>query len=158
MQIDIKSKVNKIADLSEVTIWGDSDKELLITFDEAKIEAYGLNKAIVVSTISNTSSIFPAGIIKDIGTHYYLSSQNGEKDLIKLNNMILKFGNQSIYLKDIAKVEYKLADVSTKSHYNGKLDMSIGINKGRSGDSIALVKEIKEILAIEQKKYSRCKI
>ena len=154
---DIKSKVNKIGDLSEVTIWGDSDKELLITFDEARIEAYGLNKALVISTISNTSSIFPAGIIKDIGTHYYLSSQNGEKDLTKLNNMILKFGNQSIYLKDIAKVEFKLADVSTKSHYNGKLDMSIGINKGRSGDSIALVKEIKEILAIEQKKYADVK-
>jgi len=154
---DIKSKVNKIGDLSEVTIWGDSDKELLITFDEAKIEAYGLNKALVISTISNTSSIFPAGIIKDKGTHYYLSSQNGEKDLTKLNNMILKFGNQSVYLKDIAKVEYKLADVVTKSHYNGKLDMSIGINKGRSGDSIALVKEIKEILAIEQTKYSDVK-
>ena len=151
---NIKSKVNKIDDLSEVTIWGDSDTQLLITFDEAKIEAYGLNKALVVSTISNTSSIFPAGIIKDKGTHYYLSSQNGEKDLKKLHNMILKFGNQSLYLKDIAKIEYKLADVVTKSHYNGKLDMSIGINKGSSGDSIALVKEIKEILAIEQEKYT----
>jgi multidrug efflux pump subunit AcrB len=154
---NIKAKINKIGDLSEVTIWGDSDKELLITFDESKIEAYGLNKALVISTISSTSSIFPAGIIKDKGTHYYLSSQNGEKDLTKLNNMILKFGNQTLYLKDIAKVEYKLADVTTKSHYNGKLDMSIGINKGRSGDSIALVKEIKEILSIEQKKYTDVK-
>jgi len=150
----IKSKVNKIGDLSEVTIWGDSEKELLITFDEAKIEAYGLNKTLVVNSIANTSSIFPAGIIKDKGTHYYLSSQNGEKDLYKLNNIILKFNNKSFYLKDIAKIEYKLADVSTKSHYNGKLDMSIGINKGRSGDSIALVKEIKEILKTEQEKYT----
>jgi len=153
----IKSKVNKIADLSEVTIFGDSDTQLLITFNDAKIEAYGLNKNAVVSTISNTSSIFPAGIIKDKGTHYYLSSQNGEKDLEKLHNMILKIGDVSVYLKDIATIEYKLADVFTKSHYNGKLDMSIGINKGRAGDSIALVKEIKEILKEEQKRYSDVK-
>ena len=151
---DIKSKINKLADLSEVTIWGESDTELLITFDDAKIEAYGLDKNQVVNSISNTSSIFPAGIIKDKGTHYYLSSQNGEKDLFKLHNMILKFGNISLYLKDIAKVQYKLADVMTKSHYNGKLDMSIGINKGRAGDSIALVKKIKEILTKEQTKYT----
>lgn len=151
---DIKSKVNKIGDLSEVTIWGDSDKELLLTFDDAKIEAYGLNKNVVVNTISNTSSIFPAGIIKDKGTHYYLSSQNGEKELKKLKNMILKFGDITLYLKDIAKIQYKLADAVTKSHYNGKLDMSIGINKGRSGDSIALVQEIKEILKVEQKRYT----
>ncbi|MGB3751533.1 MAG: efflux RND transporter permease subunit, partial [Arcobacteraceae bacterium] len=151
---DIKSKVNKIGDLSEVTIWGDSDKELLLTFDDAKIEAYGLDKNVVVNTISNTSSIFPAGIIKDKGTHYYLSSQNGEKELKKLHNMILKFGDITLYLKDISKIQYTLADVVTKSHYNGKLDMSIGINKGRAGDSIALVQEIKEILEIEQKRYA----
>ena len=150
---DIKAKINKLGDLSEINIWGDSDKELLITFDENKIEAYGLNKTTVINTISGTSSIFPAGIIKDKGTHYYLSSQNGEKDLKKLQNMLLKFGNQSIYLKDIATIEYQLADVITKSHYNGKPDMSIGINKGRSGDSIALVKQIKQVLEKEQLNY-----
>ncbi len=153
----IKTKINKINDLSQVNIFGDSDKELLITFDDAKIDAYGLNKNLLISTISNSSSIFPAGIIKDKGSHYYLSSQNGEKDLKKLNNMILKFADQTLYLKDIATVEYKLADVSTKSHFNGKLDMSIGVNKGRLGDSISLVKEIKEILKIEQKKYTDVK-
>jgi len=154
---NIKTKVNQIGDLSEINIFGDSDKELLLTFDEAKIEAYGFNKVSIIEMISNTSSIFPAGIIKDKGTHYYLSSQNGEKDLHKLNNMILKIGNQSIYLKDIANIEYKLADVTTKSHYNAQVDMSIGINKGRAGDSISLVKEIKEILKIEQKKYTEVK-
>jgi len=150
---DIKAKVNKIGDLSEINIWGDTDKELLITFDENKIEAYGLDKRTVINTIAGTSSIFPAGIIKDRGTHYYLSSQNGEKDIKKLQNMLLKFGNRTIYLKDIAKIEYQLADVITKSHYNGKPDMSIGINKGNNGDSIVLVKQIKEILKKEQKNY-----
>jgi len=150
---NIKTKLNKLGDLSEINIWGDSEKELLITFNESKIEAYGLDKRAVVNTISSTSSIFPAGIIKDRGTHYYLSSQNGEKDLKKLNNMMLKFGTQTIYLKDIATIEYQLSDVITKSRYNGKPDMSIGINKGRNGDSIALVKQIKEILAKEQQNY-----
>jgi len=154
---NIKTKLNKLGDLSEINIWGDSDKELVITFDESKIEAYGLDKRTVVNTISNTSSIFPAGIIKDRGTHYYLSSQNGEKDLKKLQNMMLKFGTQTIYLKDIATIEYQLADVITKSHYNGKPDMSIGINKGRNGDSIALVKQIKEILEKEQQNYEEIK-
>ena len=150
----LKSKINTLGDLSNITIWGDSDKELLITFDEAKIEAYGLDKAAVINTISSLSSIFPAGIIKDIGTHYYLSSQNGEKDLYKLNNTILKIGDKKIYLKDIANIEYKLADVNSISHFNGKPNISIGINKGEQGDSIALVKLIKEILKKEQTKYN----
>jgi len=154
---DIKSKINKLNDLSEINIWGDSDKELLITFDDIKIEAYGLDKKNVISAIASTSSIFPAGIIKDRGTHYYLSSQNGEKDLNKLNNMIIKLNDKTIYLKDIATIKYQLADVITKSHYNGKPDMSIGVNKGKNGDSIILVKQIKEILKKEQNNYKDVK-
>jgi len=150
---DIKSKINILGDLSDIIIWGDSDKELLITFSDSKIEAYGLDKSAVINAIASSSSIFPAGIIKDKGTHYYLSSQNGEKDLKKLSNMIIKIGNHSIYLKDIAKVQYKLADVNTISHFNGQKNISIGINKGSEGDAISLVKEIKEILKKEQVNY-----
>jgi len=154
---DIKAKINTLGDLSDITIYGDSDKELLITFDETKIDAFGLDKNAVISAIASTSSIFPAGIIKDKGTHYYLSSQNGEKDIQKVLRMIIKIGNQTIYLKDIAKVEYKLADVNTISHFNGQKNISIGVNKSKTGDSIALVKEIKKILKEEQENYTDIK-
>ncbi|MEA3498196.1 MAG: efflux RND transporter permease subunit [Campylobacterota bacterium] len=154
---DIKSKLTRFGDLSSITIWGDSDKELLITFDESKIEGYNLDKSAVINAITQMSSIFPAGIIKDIGTHYYLSSQNGEKDLEKLRDTILKIGETKIYLKDIANISYTLADVNNISHFNGKPNISIGINKGTTGDSIALVKEIKKILDTEQAKYKNIK-
>ena len=149
----LKTKLSKFEDLSSINIWGDSDKELHIIFDDKKIEAYGLDKSTVISIVSQLSSIFPAGIIKDKQTHYFLSSQNGEKDIIKLQNSILKIGAKSIYLKDIAKVEYKLSDVNNISHFNGKPNISIGINKGTSGDAIELVKQIKDILKEERKKY-----
>ncbi|MCK5110868.1 MAG: efflux RND transporter permease subunit [Arcobacteraceae bacterium] len=154
---NIKDKLNHLNDLSSITIWGDSDKELLITFDESKIDGFGLDKTAVINAITQMSSIFPAGIIKDIGTHYYLSSQNGEKDLSKLKNSIIKIGDTHIYLKDIANISYTLADVNNISHFNGKPNISIGINKGTSGDAIALVKQIKDILKNESAKYNDIK-
>ncbi len=154
---DVRSKLSKLTDLSQLSIWQDSQNQLLITFDENKINAYGLNKQLVVQTISQMSSIFPAGNIKDSQTHYFISSINGEKDLNKLKNSILKIGDIKIYLKDIANVEFKLGDASTLSHFNAKRNMSIGINKGRTGDAISLVKEIKEILEQEEKKYTDVK-
>ncbi len=155
---EIKSKINTLSDLSSVQIWGDSDKELLITFDEKKIDAYGLDKSSVINAVQQVSSIYPAGVIKDVGTHYYLSSFNGEKDVSKIQDTIIKVGNSRFYLKDIADVQYKLGDSSTKSHFNGKTTVSIGINKGVTGDSIELVKQIKEILEKEEKNYSGIKL
>ena len=153
----LKSRLSKLSDLSNITIRGDSDKELLISFNEAKIEALGLDKTLIIGAISKISSIFPAGIVKDMGRHYYLSSFNGEKDINKIKNMIIRINGIKFYLKDVANVAYKLGDVSSISHFNGEPNISIGINKGETGDSIELVKQIKQILEKEKLKYKDIK-
>ena len=150
---ELKSSLAKMGDLSNISIWGDSDKELLIKFDERKILAYGLNLQEVISTVENLSSIFPAGIIKDSTRHYYLSTFNGEKEIKSIQNTILKLSNQKIYLKDIADISYKLADVNSISHFNGNKDVSVGVNKSETGDAIELVKNIKTMLNDYKLKY-----
>ena len=150
---EMKSTFAQLKDLSDLSIWGDSEKELLIKFDEHKIKAYSLNLQEVINTVQNLSSIFPAGIVKDKTRHYYLSTFNGEKDIAKIQNTILKISNQKIYLKDIAKIEYQLADVNNISHFNGNRDVSIGINKSETGDAVELVAQIKEILKDYKKRY-----
>ena len=150
---DLKSRLSKMGDLSNISIWGDSDKELLIKFDETKILAYGLSLEEVVNSVQNLSSIFPAGIIKDESKHYYLSTFNGEKEIENIKNSILKISNQKIYLKDIAEVNYTLSDVINISHFNGQRDVSIGINKSETGDAVELVSEIKLLLKEYSKKY-----
>jgi len=150
---ELKSSLAKMGDLSNISIWGDSDKELLIKFDETKILAYDLNLQEVITAVENLSSIFPAGIIKDSTRHYYLSTFNGEKEIENIKNTILKLSNKKIYLKDIANISYKLADVNSISHFNGNKDVSIGINKSESGDAIELVKEIKTMLNEYKLKY-----
>ena len=150
---DLKSRISTLKDLSSISIWGDSQKELLIKFDENKIKAYGLNLQDVINSVQNISSIFPAGIIKDSTRHYYLSTFNGEKNIERIKNTIIKIGNQRVLLKDISKVQFKLADVNNISHFNGNRDVSIGINKSDTGDAIELVKDIKNILEVAKKDY-----
>jgi len=150
---EVKSSLAKMGDLSNINIWGDSEKELVIKFDENKILAYGLNLQEVTSAVQNLSSIFPVGIIKDSTRHYYLSTYNGEKDIENIKNTILKISNQKVYLKDIANVSYSLSDVANISHFNGNKDVSIGINKSETGDAVELVKEIKELLVDYKKRY-----
>jgi len=150
---DVKSKVMQLKDLSQVTVFGKSDKELLISFDDEKIQAYGLNKLEVINAVSSLSSIFPIGMIKDTSRHYYLSTFNGEKNIEKIKNTLIRINGTSLYLKDIAKIKYTLADVSDISHFNGKTNVAVGINKGVDGDAIELVKQIKQIAKDFDTKY-----
>lgn len=150
---DVKSEIMKLKDLSEVNVLGKSDKELLITFNDEKIEAYGLNKISVINAVQGISSIFPVGIIKDSSRHYYLSTFNGSKNIDEIKNTILKVDGKRLYLKDIASVKFTLADVANISHFNANENIAISINKGFEGDSIELVKQIKEITKSFEQRY-----
>ena len=154
---EVKSSIQQLKDLDSVRILGDSDKELLISFNEDKIEAFGLSNVELISAVQNISSIFPVGIIKDPTRHYYLSTFNGEKDIEKIKNIKIKVGGTTLYLKDVANIEYTFGDVTDKSHFNGKPNVAINISKSEQGDAIELVKQIKSITKDFEKRYSNLK-
>jgi len=150
---EVKSEIMKLKDLSEVTVLGKSDKELLITFNDAKIEAFKLTNIQVIKAVQQLSSIFPVGIIKDDTRHYYLSTFNGEKDLDSIRNTLIKIGDTKLFLRDIADISYTYGDVNDKSHFNAKPNIAVNVNKSEEGDAIDLVKEIKVITKSFESKY-----
>ncbi len=149
----LKSRLSLINNLSSIDIRGKSDEEILITLNQKKIDAYGLSKSAIYRAISNLSSIFPIGTIKQKGNHLYISTINGEKSQKKLEDTILEVNGKKFYLKDIASVKIGLATPKQLSHFNGKANLSIDIQKTKEGNAIALVREIKEILKEYNKKY-----
>jgi len=150
---ELKSKLARFKDLSNIVIRGDADEELDINLNNAKIRAYGLQPALVVSAIKNISSIFPIGTIKEKAHHLYISTYNGEKSAKEIANTIIGVGGVKLSIGDIANVSFKLSDSNELSHYNGMRNISINVGKSKSGNSIALVKKIRELLKDEEKKY-----
>ena len=154
---DIKGKLALLHDLSDIDIRGDTDVEVLIKLNQNKLDAYGLDKALVYKAIGNISSIFPAGTLDGQGDHLYISTINGEKSTQALSNILLSVGGKHFRLGDIAKVKYGLGDPTQISHFNGKENISLNINKTKEGNAIALSKEIREILKTYNKKYDKIK-
>ncbi len=149
----LKSKLALIHDLSSIEIRGDTDEEVIITLDQKKLDAYGLDKSGVYQAISTISSIFPAGTLDGQGDHLYISTINGEKSAKALGETLLSVGGKSFRLEDIAEVYYGLGDPTQISHYNGKQNISLNINKSKEGNAIALSKEIRKILVDFNEKY-----
>ncbi len=149
----LKSRLSQIKELSTIDIRGDSDEEILIKLNQKKIEAYGLSKSSIYKAISNLSTIFPIGTVKQRGEHLYISTINGEKSRKKLERTILSIDGKRVYLRDIADVKIGLATPEQISHFNGKPNVSLDIKKTKEGNAIELVKEIKEILKEFKSKY-----
>jgi len=150
---ELKSDLSELKDLSEITIRGDADDELVIRLDEQKIEAFGLNQNGVVAALGNLSSIFPIGTIKEAKNHLYISTYNGEKETEAIEDTLLTVGNAQVRLGDIATVSFELSDGSELSHFNGLRNVSLNITKAKSGNAIELVKQIRQKLEKYDRKY-----
>ena len=149
----LKSKLSLIKDLSGIDIRGDADDEVLITLNQKKIEAYGLEKTAVYKAISTIASIFPAGTLDGQGEHLYISTINGEKSQEALSGILLTIGDKRVRLSDIASVYVGLEEPNQISHFNGKENVSLNINKSKEGNAIALSKEIRKELKRFSAKY-----
>ncbi len=150
---ELKSSLSEFKDLSDISIRGDADDELVIRLNEEKIKAYGLDYMKVVSAVGSISSIFPIGTIKENSSHLYISTYNGEKDINKIKDTVVQVGVSRVSLGSIADISYELSDENEISHYQGLKNISINVTKAKSGNAIALAKDIKEMLHVYEKKY-----
>ncbi len=150
---NLKNKLFEIPNLNNISIRGNADTELVFDINNQKLLAYGLNQSSVISALSELSSIFPIGTIKQKGNHLYVSTINGEKNLNNIKNSIININGKKIRIKDIANVYFKLSDLNEVSHFNGNPNISINIQKAKNGDAIKLVKKIKNLLKTYKKQY-----
>ncbi len=150
---DLKGKLALIKDLSGIAIRGDADDEVLIKLNQKRLEAYGLEKSAVYRAIGQIASIFPAGTLDGQGDHLYISTINGEKTEDALESVLLTVAGKRFRLRDVAEVRYGLGDSAQLSHFNGKPNISLNVNKTKEGNSIALSKEIRVLLKEYNKKY-----
>ncbi len=147
----LKSKLLGVYGVSDVTVFGDSDKYFEILLDDKKIEAYGLNKSEIFSAISTLSYIFPLGKIEDSKKHFYISTFNGKKNAKNLASTIIRVGDQNIKLSDIAKISKRYEDSSTLYSFNGKHALSLAVAQMDTADALAISDDIKRLVNEVQK-------
>ncbi len=150
---DIKSKISKMKNISEVTIRGDSDQEVLIRVDSDAMLAYGLNPASVASAVANLSYIFPIGNIEERGKFAFISTVNGKTDVKDWEESILDIDTKYVRLGDIAKVEIHYPQTDTLASFNGNTTLTLVILQGEKGNAMELSKEIQAFANKATKRY-----
>lgn len=150
---ELKSRLSTIEDLSKAEIRGETDKDVFFYIDLKKAQALGLDSNLLASAIANLSSIFPIGEIEEKTNNYYISTFNGEKDIDKLLNSVIKIGSKIIRVGDIAQIKQDYKQENIISSYKTKKNISLETVKSQNGNAIAIAQEIKSTLKEFQETY-----
>ncbi|WP_294961299.1 efflux RND transporter permease subunit [Sulfurimonas sp.] len=152
---EIKIKISRVKNISEILIRGDSKKEVSIRVDSQAVLAYELKHASVLKAISDLSYIFPVGDIEERGNFVYLSTANGKADVSEWEDSVLNIDGKYIKLKDIATVKIEYPQTDTLASFNNKQTLTLVISKGEVGDSIALSAQLRKYTKKLQKSYPK---
>lgn len=142
-----KTRLLSVKDVSDVTIFGDSDLFYEVLIDEKKVKAYDLSINEVLRMFSEVSYIFPLGKIDNPKEQYYISAHNDKKLSYELENTILNIDDRQIVLKDIASISKKYEDASTLASSDGKNSITLAVSQDPKGDAITIADEIKDIIS-----------
>lgn len=150
----LKDKITALSNISEVTIFGDSDKYYDIRLDSEKIRAFGLEENSIVTAISGLSYIFPIGLIEDKKDgHHFISTYNGPKDAQNMLKSQIKVGNTTLYLGDIATVSKRYEDTATMFSIDTKDAVDLSVKQSKLGNALKISKSINALVEQSNKEY-----
>jgi len=144
---ELKDEISKLRNVSEVSIYGDSDVYYDVKLNVKKVEAFGLSVSDVSSAISKLSYIFPIGIIEDKkGGFFFLSTANSKNSQRSFEESILNIKGKQLYLKDVATISKRYEDADTLFKINTKDALNILVKQSKDGNAIEIAKRVGKLL------------
>ncbi|OUR97818.1 hypothetical protein A9Q84_06360 [Halobacteriovorax marinus] len=142
-----EKKLRRIPGIVEVGNWS-AKPQIYVKFDADKLSKYEIELSRLVNTMIRRFAFLPLGTIKKNGNVVSVEIENDVKDMSDLENVIVK-GNASgnlIRLKDVAKVEYKIAEAETANFTNGVPAMTLVLFKDLDSDIIDMKTDLEKVL------------
>ncbi len=140
-------KLEKINGVGNIDISGGDEREIIVSIDPNKLEAYNLSINELYSILKKSSINYPAGYIRE-GDKEYLVKFYGElKTLEDVKEIVLKNKNgDTLYLTDVAKISLGVKDRDSYGRTNGEDNIIISVEKTDTGNTVEISKIVKEEL------------
>ena len=119
----LKRKLSSIALTKETAVYGETDEEIVVEIDSAKMSSLNLTYGDVANSIRSFDNKKPVGVISDNDSEFLIRLKDNINSPQKVGEIPVKIINQSeiIRLQDIGNISIKpISPVEDIFLYNGK--------------------------------------
>ncbi|MBX9805886.1 MAG: efflux RND transporter permease subunit [Alphaproteobacteria bacterium] len=144
---ELKKEFEAIPGVARVEIAGGGLYKMYLKLDPVKLAAYNLTVADVMKAIRSQNFEKPAGQIVTAERQYLVTTLANLETPTEFENLVVSSKDKHLVrLKDIGKAEETAEDKKTRTRFNGKLGVSIGIVKQSVANPIEVTRDIKAAL------------
>jgi hydrophobic/amphiphilic exporter-1 (mainly G- bacteria), HAE1 family len=168
----IRNELIRIEGVADVKLTGIEESEVEIETNKYLLESFGLSSDMIAAQINNYNKNVSGGSIVDMGLKYVVKGVSVLKDVNDLANIVVGFkqsessqsqaqsqglasssassvssGRIPVYLRDVAKIEFKNKDPQNIVTINGERCLGLSIYKEPKFNTVEVVKSLNKAFA-----------
>ena len=154
----LESEIRTISDVSGVEIIGARDRQIAVELDRAAAEARGITLGEIARAIQGANTSVPGGTFVTAEGEYLLRTTGSIDGVETLGDIIVRRGNGNggiVRVDQVAHVKERFDPEGTMARFNGQTSLVLRVTKVPGGDGVAIIDEVKSLIADSQNKTSR---
>ncbi len=150
----IRRKLQRLTEISQVTVTGFSDRQIRIQISADSLLNYGLSISDIANKIQRQSINRPIGSIETSEKEILLRFKDQRRNPREFEDIVILGGQKGAEIKlgDIAKIEERFELDEIKSMFDQKRAGVIEVEKTDSEDALVVVNAVKKFVQEEQLK------
>ena len=148
----VSDRLSKVGGVASVNVSGGEERELSVSVEKNRLDAYGIGIDKVVSAIRTANLNVPAGSIKEGSRDYSVRTVGEYKSAKEIENTRIYLAGKGsnpgsvIRVGDIARVKDTVAEPDTLTRLNGKPSVVFTVQKQSDANTVGVADGIRQEL------------
>ena len=144
---ELEKDIESLPGVARVDTLGSGEFKMKIFLNPLKLASYNITVREVIDAIKRQSIEKPAGKLVSKDREYLVTTVASMETPEEFNNLVVAHREHHlIRIKDIGRTEVTAEDKRTKTYYNGRRGISIGIIKQSQANPIDVARSVKGII------------
>ncbi|MGB7209237.1 MAG: efflux RND transporter permease subunit [Pyrinomonadaceae bacterium] len=145
----IQERIESADGVGEVFMWGSRTPQVLVSVNPDRLRAYNIAVTEVSAAIRGQNQELPGGNLIEGQRTLGVRTMSKLTDVEQFNEVVITTRNGfPIKIKDIGKVEKKGGEPSSAASLDGVQSVSVGVRKQAGANTIAVINNVKERMAV----------
>ncbi len=144
----ITNRLNVISGVGQISLVGDSERQVLVVVDPDRLEAYGVGVATVMDAIRRENQDRAAGTLISGINQRIVTVEGRIADAAGFNSIIVaQSGGYPVYLSDVASILDTGAEVTSRATYQGAPSLGLDIVKVQGANTVEVARALRDEIA-----------
>ncbi len=147
----VRDNLESLPSISQISLSGVRDDEIIIEISEEALHAYNLSLACIMAVVAKSSLDLPAGVIRTEEEEFTLRVTGQRYAAREYENLVvLEHGDTAVRLGDIATVREGFEETVVRGRFNGQPAAIVQVFKTPKEDTSKIARIVREYVADRQ--------